>query len=165
MKECCGKRGRRGHGSCCENHCENWNHHIKGFGRRMTLPRKLILDFMATAKGHLSAEEVYLQLKQKEPTIGIATVYRTLELSTKLGIMHKFDFGDGRARYEIAKGPSSKGHHHHLVCIKCKRIIDYDDFIDKETELLQITEAALSKKHNFKITDHLIQFYGLCEDC
>ena len=154
---------------CCKNHsqhhCEHWHSHIKGFACRLTLPRKLIVDFMSTAKGHLSAEEVYTQVKEQEPTIGIATVYRTLELLTKAAIVHKFDFGDGRARYEFAQGPGALGHHHHLVCINCKRIIDYKDFIDEETELLKRTEAALSKKYNFEIKNHLIQFYGLCDKC
>ncbi|HAX60950.1 MAG TPA: ferric uptake regulation protein, partial [Elusimicrobia bacterium] len=58
-----------------------------------------------------------------------------------------------------------KKHHHHLVCTNCGRIVDYTDFIDDEIELLQLTEKGLSKKYNFKITGHLIQFYGLCDKC
>jgi len=131
----------------------------------MTLPRQQILDFLHNKGGHLSAEEVFMGLRGKLPSMGLATVYRTLELLTELGIVHKFDFGDGRARYEFAEGPASLGHHHHLVCTSCKRIIDYTDFIKEETELLKRTEAGLSKKHNFQIKSHLIQFYGLCRDC
>lgn len=160
MRECWKGRGHHKH-----QHCENWHNRMKGFACRLTLPRKIIVDFMASAKGHLSAEEVYLQLKKEEPSIGIATVYRTLELLTKAGIVQRFDFGDGRARYEFAPNPKAEGHHHHLVCVKCRRIIDYKDFIDEETELLKRTEKALSKKYNFKITNHLIQFYGLCDKC
>ena len=150
---------------CYRKDGEGWHGRFQGCGRRMTLPRQLILDFLHRTGGHLSAEEIYLKLRGKAPSMGLATVYRTLELLTELGIVHKFDFGDGRARYEFAEGPGSMGHHHHLVCTSCKRIIDYTDFIKEETELLKQTEAGLSKKYNFKIRNHLIQFYGLCADC
>ena len=82
-----------------------------------------------------------------------------------MGLVFKFDFGDGRARYELSEGPKGTRHHHHLVCTKCGRVIDYTDFIDDEIELLGRTEKGLSKKFNFKITNHLIQFYGLCDRC
>ena len=152
----------------CEHHfcrCEHWHNHIRGCGRRMTMPRSLIIEFMSKNKGHFSAEEIFLKLKEKEPAIGIATVYRTLELLTELGIVGKFDFGDGRARYEYADGKKSPGHHHHLVCTKCNRIIDYDDFSEEELSLIKRTEEVLNKKYNFKITNHMIQFYGICDDC
>ncbi|MDP8212443.1 MAG: transcriptional repressor, partial [Candidatus Zapsychrus exili] len=77
----------------------------------------------------------------------------------------KFDFGDGRARYELSEGPKGARHHHHLVCTSCGRVVDYTDFIDEEVELLNQTEKGLSKKYDFKITNHLIQFYGLCSEC
>ncbi|HDT15736.1 MAG TPA: transcriptional repressor, partial [Firmicutes bacterium] len=67
------------------------------------------------------------------------------------------------ARYELAE--SSKGHHHHLVCTDCNRIIDYDDFIDDEVKLLEQTQKKLSKKYDFNIESHLIQFYGKCAEC
>jgi len=150
---------------CCQKENGNWHGRFHGCGRRMTLPRQLILDFLHNKGGHLSAEEVFMGLRNKIPSMGLATVYRTLELLTDLGIVHKFDFGDGRARYEFAEGPASLGHHHHLVCTSCKRIIDYTDFIKEETELLKRTESGLSKKYNFQIKSHLIQFYGLCAEC
>jgi Fur family ferric uptake transcriptional regulator len=56
-------------------------------------------------------------------------------------------------------------HHHHLVCTGCNRIIDYTDFVNEEVELLKQIEKRLSEKHDFKITKHMIQFYGLCQDC
>jgi Fur family ferric uptake transcriptional regulator len=82
-----------------------------------------------------------------------------------MGLVFKFDFGDGRARYELSEGPKGARHHHHLVCTNCGRVIDYTDFIDDEFELLGRAEKGLSKKFNFKITNHLIQFYGLCDRC
>lgn len=154
--------------TCLKKHCchnDNWHGHIKGCGRRMTFPRQLILQFMEKSKGHLSVEEIFNELKQTEPSLGIATVYRNLELLTQLGIVHKFDFGEGKTRYEFSQSKGRENHHHHLVCVKCKRIIDYKDFMGEEELLLKQTEAALSKKYNFEIKDHLIQFYGVCDKC
>jgi Fur family ferric uptake transcriptional regulator len=80
-----------------------------------------------------------------------------------MGMLQKFDFGDGRARYEMLDNENN--HHHHLVCTKCKRIIDYKDFIDDEVELLKKTEKGLSEKYKFEIKNHFLQFYGVCSDC
>jgi Fur family ferric uptake transcriptional regulator len=142
-----------------------WHGKFKGCGYRLTIPRRIILDVLSNTNEHLSAEEIYMKVHKVYPAIGLTTVYRTLELLTRAGIVYKFDFGDGRARYELSDSPKGKGHHHHLVCTGCGRIIDYTDFIDDEIELLNRTEKGLSEKYHFKITNHLIQFYGLCEDC
>ena len=138
---------------------------FRGCGYRMTVPRQAILDVLSNTTEHLSAEDIYLKVHKIHPAIGLTTVYRTLELLIKTGIVFKFDFGDGRARYELSENPKGIGHHHHLVCKDCGRIIDYTDFINEEIELLKRTEKELSKKYKFKITNHMIQFYGLCEKC
>ena len=143
-----------------------WIHgKLRGYGHRLTIPRRAILDVLSKTTGHPSAEEIYLQVHKTYPAIGLTTVYRTLELLVQNGLIFKFDFGDGRARYELTESQKSIGHHHHLVCTCCGRVIDYTDFIDEEVELLQKTEKALSKKYSFTITNHLIQFYGLCDRC
>jgi Fur family ferric uptake transcriptional regulator len=142
-----------------------WHGKFRGCGYRLTMPRKAILDVLSKTSKHLSAEDIYLEVHKTYPAIGLTTVYRTLELLVQAGLIFKFDFGDRRARYELSEGPKSIGHHHHLVCTGCGRIIDYTDFIDEEIELLKRTEKGLSKKYNFKITNHLLQFYGLCDKC
>jgi Fur family ferric uptake transcriptional regulator len=143
-----------------------WTHgKFKSSGYRLTVPRQAILETLHNTSGHLSAEDIYLSVHKGYPAIGLTTVYRTLELLVRTGLVFKFDFGDGRARYELSEGPQSMGHHHHLVCTGCGRIVDYKDFIEEELDLLKKTEKGLSKKYNFKITNHLIQFYGLCDRC
>ena len=142
-----------------------WRGKFRGCGHRFTLPRQAIIDVLHNTSEHLSAEEIYIAVHKEYPNIGLTTVYRTLELLTQMRMISKFDFGDGRARYELTEGSKGPKHHHHLVCTKCNRIIDYTDFIDDEVELLNKTEKALSKKFNFEISNHLIQFYGLCEKC
>ena len=142
-----------------------WHGQFRGCGYRVTVSREFILDVLAKADKHLSAEDIYMKVHSTYPNIGLTTIYRTLDLLSTLGLVFKFDFGDGRARYELTKGPKGLRHHHHLVCTGCNRVVDYTDFIDDEVELLNQIEDGLSKKYKFKITNHLIQFYGLCERC
>ncbi len=133
-------------------------------GLRFTLPRQVILETLFKTRKHLSAEDIYFRIHPLYPHIGLSTVYRTLELLNRIGLVSKFDFGDGRARYEFVR-PGENSHHHHLICSKCGRIIDYSDFVEKETHLIKEIENTLSKKYNFVINSHQIHFYGLCEDC
>ena len=142
-----------------------WNKRFRGYGYRLTLPREAILEVLTKAKEHLSAEDIYIIVHENHPEVGLTTVYRTLGLLVDMGVVFKFDFGDGKLRYELAEGPEGCEHHHHLVCTSCNRVINYTDFIDEEVELLKRTEQGLSKKYSFDIKNHLIQFYGLCERC
>ncbi len=142
-----------------------WHGKFRGCGYRLTLGREAILDVLSKTDDHLSAEDIYMKIHPKHPGVGLTTIYRTLDVLSNLGMVYKLDFGDGRARYEFAEGPKGAHHHHHLVCTECGRVVEYTDFIDEEMELLKQTEDGLSKKYHFKITNHLIQFYGLCQEC
>ncbi len=144
---------------------EDWHRRFRHRGLRFTEPRRLILDILNRTNDHLSAEEIYLAVHKIYPGIGLTTVYRTLELLMEMGLVHQFQFGDGRSRYELIHNPGKPGHHHHLVCTRCKRVIDYDDFVEEEVELIRKVEEALAQKHNFSISGHFIQFFGLCSEC
>jgi len=149
-----------------ENITNFWEERLKEYNYRLTRPRKIILEILLGTGEHLCAEEIYQQVYREYPAIGLTTVYRTLELFVQLGLILKFDFGDGRTRYELHEGSHvKKGHHHHLVCTSCHRVIDYNDFVDEELELLKKTEKALEEKYQFHITNHIIAFYGLCKEC
>ncbi|MDP8299711.1 MAG: transcriptional repressor [Candidatus Tantalella remota] len=150
--------GRRGPMS------SGWPGKFRGCGYRMTVPRQAIIEVLQKTKKHLSAEDIYMEVHKIFPQVGLTTVYRTLELLTDMGMIYKFDFREGRARYEMVEG-LKKEHHHHLVCTKCKRVINYTEFIDEEIDFLKRAEKELSKKYNFEINDHIIQFYGLCDKC
>lgn len=113
---------------------------FRGHGYRLTLSRQAILNVLSKTTKHLSAEEIYHEVHKIYPSSGLSTIYRTLELLIQLRMIHKFDFGDGRARYELNRGSENKNyHHHHLVCINCQKVINYTDFIDDEVELLKRT--------------------------
>ena len=143
-----------------------WGHrHFRGCNYRITVGREVIWGILNNTKKHMSAEEIYMAAKKSNPGIGLTSVYRTLELFTEMGVLSKFDFGDGRARYELADSSKDKDHHHHLICTGCKRVVDYTDFVDEELEFLKRAEKGLAKKYNFQIRGHTIHFYGLCEKC
>src|SRR5690554_1518494 len=98
-----------------------WRGKFEGAGLRLTSPRLAIIDILSKTTKHPSAEDIYLTLRQKynNDNIGLTTVYRTLEILVNMGIVYKFDFGDGRTRYELSEGPDGFHHHHHLVCTEC----------------------------------------------
>ena len=141
-----------------------WRHRLRANVSRWTVPREIILDLLSRTSKHMSAKEIYASLYRMYPGAGLTTVYRTLDLLVRMGLINKRTFGDGPSRYEF-KSEKKNEHHHHLLCTKCGRIIDYSDFIDEELKLVRKTEETLAKKHNFKVLDHNIEFYGLCEKC
>jgi Fur family ferric uptake transcriptional regulator len=142
-----------------------WNKRFNGCQHRLTVPRQGVLDVLSKTSKHLSAEEIYLEVHKVYPMIGLSSVYRILEWLVQLGVVMKFDFGDKKARYELINNSAEGGHHHHLICRKCKKIIDYTEFISDEVEFIKKAERGLSKKYNFDIEDHIIHFRGLCSEC
>lgn len=137
--------------------------HLKVKGFRMTLPRRVILDFLAKTDEHLLAKDIYRKINKKHPDIGLTTVYRTLDLLVRLGLINKFEFGEGQSRYELTW--DFKEHHHHLVCLGCGKIIDYNDFMEDEKKFFNKIETFLSKKYKFTIENHEVYFYGKCDRC
>ena len=138
---------------------------FKNNGHRLTAPRKAIISILSKTNNHPSVEEIYMDVHKKYPSIGITTVYRTLDLLVNWGLVHKFDFGEGKSRYELIDHPNGIGHHHHLICVNCKKIINYTDLISDETDLFKKLETRLSNKYNFKMNNHIVEFYGICEEC
>jgi Fur family ferric uptake transcriptional regulator len=112
----------------------------------------------------LSAKEIYNALHRSYPGIGLATIYRTLELLLQLGLIRKINAGDGQSRYEL-QAQDLAGHHHHVICSDCGRIIDYQYLAGEELKWVKKVERALAKKYNFLIKDHNVEFFGLCERC
>lgn len=136
-----------------------------GCGQRMTAPRQAIYQVLSEARGHLSADEIFMRVRGTMPGIGLATVYRNLELLRSGGHIRALDTGDGKARYELHHASGGPGHHHHLICRRCGRVIDYMDFEEDELSLVKKLEQHLSKKYKFQVNDHDINFYGVCLKC
>ena len=141
-----------------------WLHRFQAHVSRWTVPREVILDLLSRTSKHMSVKEIYASLYKSYPGIGLTTVYRTLDLLARMGLITKLILGDGQSRYEF-KSSEKEEHHHHLICTKCGKIIDYSEFLDEELELVRKTEERLAKKYDFKILDHNIEFLGTCKKC
>lgn len=132
---------------------------LKEKGFKLTNQRKKVLETLYNNSGqHMTAEEIYNKVKQECPEIGLTTVYRTVQLLSDLKLIGKLNLDDGFTRYEI--GELSKGHyHHHLICEICGKVIEVKD------DLLESVEERFYEKHGFKVTNHIVKFYGICSDC
>ncbi len=132
---------------------------LKKEGYKLTSQRKAILETIYNNREeHLSSEEIYNIVSEKFPEIGIATVYRTMQLFEKLDIVYKLNFDDGYSRYELSSGTGDH-HHHHLICLKCGKVMEV------QLDLLDTLEKEIEKSGKFSIVDHNVQFYGYCSDC
>jgi Fur family ferric uptake transcriptional regulator len=142
-----------------EERIERIKQHLHSHGYKLTPQREATVKvLLENEEDHLSAEDVYLLVKEKAPEIGLATVYRTLELLSELKIIHKINFGDGVARYEF-RAENAEHHHHHLICIQCGTV---DEIIE---DLLGDVEQLVERDFRFKISDHRLTFHGTCHRC
>ncbi len=128
---------------------------LSELGYRLTPQRMMVLSAIENSDNHISAEEIYAQIVVKYLNVNISTVYRTLELLKRLGLVTETDLGNGHARYH----PVEKGHHHHLVCEKCGTIIDID-----ESTLARLQDVLLHR-YNFSAELRHLAIFGLCVDC
>jgi Fur family transcriptional regulator, ferric uptake regulator len=124
-------------------------------GCRMTPQRLMILETIEKARGHISAEEIYEDIRRRYPALNVSTVYRTLELLKELGLVTETRMGDGRVRFHSA----GHEHHHHLVCSRCGAVAEL-----AEDELIPLAEA-LAQKYAFKADLHHLAIFGCCKKC
>lgn len=125
-------------------------------GLKWTRQREVILEEFLASQDHLSTEDLYLEIRRKNPHIGYATVYRTLKLFAECGIAEERDFGAGQVLYEL----SHKGDHHdHLICTSCGAIIEFED------QVIEQLQKKVAQDHHFKITNHRLEIFGLCSKC
>jgi Fur family ferric uptake transcriptional regulator len=130
-------------------------------GYKTTTQRSSIYEVLSENNNkHLSPEDIYELIKDKNPKMGIATIYRTLQLFEEIGLVYKHNFYDGCSRYEILEPESSEVHqHHHLVCKKCGKIIEVKE------DLMNSLEEMIEKQYNFEIINHVVMFTGICSQC
>ncbi len=125
-------------------------------GLRMTLPRKVILEVIEDSEDHPDVEEMYRRAVEKDKSISIATVYRTIKLFEEAGIIEKLDIGDGKSRYEEAGE-----HHEHLVDVETGEIIEFQD------EELEEMKRQVALRMGYQLIDHRLELFGkkLKADC
>ena len=129
---------------------------IKRAGGKITAARQAILEVLCKDKTPITVAHLRELLEKKKIKINKTTVYRELAFLLKLNLVEELDLAEGQKRYELISG----SHHHHLICTKCHKISDLE--IKEDVE--RFVELA-RKKEKFKITEHIMEFFGLCHNC
>ena len=133
---------------------------LKETGFKITPQRRAIVDILLQNDcKHLSSEEIYDLVRVNCPEIGLATVYRTMQLLDDIGVISKLNLDDGCIRYELNLNKEDCHNHHHLICKNCGNIIEVEE------DLLDNIEAEIQEIYKFKIVDHDVKFYGTCSEC
>lgn len=128
---------------------------LEARGLRLTAARRAIIDTLLESGGHLTADELTERVHQRATGIGRMTVYRTLDLLCDIGVLRPVYQGTGAAHYILLHD----GHHHHLVCSDCQRVIEFDDCA------LGDLPARIARRYGFRVEGHLLELYGVCAAC
>jgi Fur family ferric uptake transcriptional regulator len=128
---------------------------LKAHGLRMTPQRQLILDAIASMRGHISADVVHQQVAERFPNVNISTVYRTLELLQNLGLVTHTHFDDGITQYHLAE----QGAHQHLVCRQCASEVELN------LSILQPLAEQLRRDFGFEPDLAHFAIVGVCRNC
>lgn len=136
---------------------------LKKNGLKVTTQRITILEVLQSKPDrHLTAEEIYDCVKEKYPDIGLATIYRTIQVLSDLKLIEKLNLDDGYIRYEIGKanGQDNTAHrHHHLICLGCGSVLSFED------DLLETLEARIKESMDFDVINHEVKLFGYCSQC
>lgn len=124
-------------------------------GLRATSQRALILEIIQQGKGHLDADEIYRQAREKKPHLSLSTVYRTLQTLKNLGLVEELHFDEEHHHYEM-KPPTQ---HHHLVCLGCGRVIEFEYPLDR------LVKRRVAEARDFDITGSEVRMTGYCREC
>jgi Fur family ferric uptake transcriptional regulator len=125
-------------------------------GLKLTSERSALVREIFSTHYHFEADELLFRMKEKNLKISRATVYRTLELLVKSGMVRRVHLGENHYHYEHVSGDS---HHDHLVCTICGNVIEFHD------EELERRQLAICEKKKFTPTFHNLQILGICDTC
>ena len=134
---------------------DNSRRTLKVPGLRITNQRALILEIIRHGQGHVDADEVYRQAREKHPRLSLSTVYRTLQMFKKLGLVEELHFGENHHHYEIK--PSSE--HHHLLCLGCGRVIEFHYPVSR------YVKRNVAEAKEFDIVETEVRMTGYCSRC
>jgi Fur family transcriptional regulator, ferric uptake regulator len=126
-------------------------------GHRASAPRAEVIEAIGRLGCSVTAKEIDEHLRRQGSRVGLASVYRALDLLDRLRLVQRFDVGEGVARYEPAL-PSGE-HHHHIVCERCGRVERFED------DALELAIHQLSERVDFSVADHDVTLHGRCPDC
>jgi Fur family transcriptional regulator, ferric uptake regulator len=129
---------------------------LRAGSRKVTGQRQAILDVLRRHASPLTNRQIHDALGKAD--CDLATIYRNMHTLTEMGLVKRFDFGDGSARFELVTDESNH-HHHHLVCNRCAIIVEVEDCFPPEYE------QELARRHGFSSVTHRLEFFGLCPRC
>ena len=129
----------------------------KNLGKRSTRQRTLILKIIQQGKGHLDADEIYRQARAIQPRLSLSTVYRTLKALKEPGLIRELRLDDSHHHYETMS--TSKSKHHHLVCLSCGKVIEF------EYPISRYIKRIIPEARDFQIVDTEIRLTGYCTRC
>lgn len=124
-------------------------------GLKRTKSRSAIISVLKEADAPLSADDIFIRIREHGSTANLSTVYRTLDLMESKGLVNKIIMSDGKGRFELL----GQSHRHHLICTGCNRTIAIDQCP------LEKLQKDVKKNTDFEITGHRLELYGLCPDC
>jgi len=139
-----------------EKETKRFQEFLQGQGLKMTGERGALVREIFSTHYHFEADELLLKMKEKSLKISRATVYRTLELLVKSGLVRRVHLGEDHYHYEHVTGDS---HHDHLICTTCGDVIEFHD------EVLEQRQREICEKKRFTPTFHNLQILGICNDC
>jgi Fur family ferric uptake transcriptional regulator len=123
---------------------------------KVTGPRQAILNLLRQQAHPLTIREISLALQKG--SCDLATIYRSMHLLEKMGMVKRFDFGDGGARFELlAEGDD--GHHHHLICVRCSDVVELEECFSTDLE------KRIAQRSGFTSVTHRLEFFGVCPRC
>lgn len=132
------------------------NAYMERKGLRSTSQRRLVSEIFFRTSGHHSIDDVLAMVREKDPKVGYATVYRTMKLLVECGLANERHFGETVTRFEIALHDH---HHDHLICVDCKRIVEFED------DSIEDLQRKLAERLGFTLLSHKHELYGICADC
>jgi Fur family ferric uptake transcriptional regulator len=135
---------------------ERFRRYLREHHQPITRQRDLVARVVFLSQDHLSVEGIRRELRQQGARVGLATVYRTLDLLVESGLVRAHEFGEGFKRYEPM---ASQAHHEHLICERCGRVLEFAH------ERLERMLPVLADEHGFQHRRHRVEIYGVCRTC
>lgn len=128
---------------------------LKQHARKLTAPRRALIEVLARQAHPRSIRELLGEMHLQR--CDLATVYRSMHLLEKMGLVKRFDFGDGLARFELVR--DDHGHHHHLICTGCSAVVEIEDCFP------EALEQRIASGSGFSSVSHKLEFFGICPAC
>jgi Fur family ferric uptake transcriptional regulator len=135
----------------------DWHSRLRQESRKLTAPRRAILQVLGEQARPLTNKEIFQYLPKGH--CNLATIYRSMPMLERLGLVKRFDFGEGAARYALLEEGCDSHHRHHLVCTRCRRMVEVGECIVRELE------ARVAAASQFQAVTHRLEFFGICPAC